>query len=265
MYTEFFVDVDGAKLYCRRQGVGTPLLLIHGACVDSDFYLDCAQILSSQYSVISYDRRGYGRSEGLLDGDYSFATQAKDAAAIIRNIAGARCHIVAHSAGALIAMELAVSHPELIRRMFLYEPAVLDCLPKDHERYAELACVYDLIKEEKYLRAFSRFIPTLGEQDVRARASTEEELAHMQRNSMCFIHREFGHLYESKPDYEALSKVSVIVGVGELSRASHHWPIAEHLSDRLSCELIYFPGAHNCAFDLPKEFSYLTAGILKGG
>ena len=53
---------DGACLYTRHIGQGQPLLLIHGAVVDSEFFTDFAEILSEKYHVITYDRRGYGYS-----------------------------------------------------------------------------------------------------------------------------------------------------------------------------------------------------------
>ena len=262
MYHEFLVKSGDIKLYCRRQGKGVPLLLIHGACVDSNFFRDCAEELSSQFTVISYDRRGYGRSADSANENYSFSSQAEDAAQIIYAI-GQSCHIIAHSAGSLIAMELAISHPDLVHRIFLYEPAVLDCLPDGHKAAAELKNIHNLIQNKKYVQAFSLFIPMLGERDERARAATEEELTHMQRNSLRFIRNEFVYWYTNKPEYETLSRSNITIGVGELSRDSHHWPIAKRLSEKLSSELMYFPGAHNCAYDLPKEFSYLVAAILK--
>ena len=39
---------DGACLYTRHIGQGQPLLLIHGAVVDSEFFTDFAEILTRE-------------------------------------------------------------------------------------------------------------------------------------------------------------------------------------------------------------------------
>lgn len=50
----------------------------------------------------------------------------RDACRLIRLI-GEPCFVVGHSAGSLVAMELALTHPELIRGIFLYEPVKKIC------------------------------------------------------------------------------------------------------------------------------------------
>ena len=100
-------------------------ILIHGACVDSDFFHDTAQILARQFSVYTYDRRGYGRSNSCTD--HTILTQVEDVVGLIRQIS-TPCHIVAHSGGTVIAMELAAKHPSLVRKLVLHEPIDTECM-----------------------------------------------------------------------------------------------------------------------------------------
>ena len=51
---------DGSSFFCRTVGEGQPLLLIHGAAVDSEFFYELGPHLAAHYRVISYDRSGFG-------------------------------------------------------------------------------------------------------------------------------------------------------------------------------------------------------------
>ena len=82
---EYQVETAHGTLFCRREGSGPLLLLIHGVACDSEFFRQASAILSEKFTVISYDRRGYSRSvptEG--ETDFSVWAHADDAAEIIR-------------------------------------------------------------------------------------------------------------------------------------------------------------------------------------
>ena len=81
---EYQVKTAHGTLFCRREGSGPLLLLIHGVACDSEFFREASAILSKKFTVISYDRRGYSRSipaEG--ETDFSVWAHADDAAEII--------------------------------------------------------------------------------------------------------------------------------------------------------------------------------------
>jgi pimeloyl-ACP methyl ester carboxylesterase len=52
----------GADLYFERRGAGPPLLLIAGGGGDCGAYRALADDLASDYTVLTYDRRGNSRS-----------------------------------------------------------------------------------------------------------------------------------------------------------------------------------------------------------
>ena len=79
----FIIEVTDTFLHGRQYGDdGSPVVLIHGACVDADFWNDCAAHLSKHHRVFTYDRRGYGRNEET--DDHSIHIQAEDACRLIR-------------------------------------------------------------------------------------------------------------------------------------------------------------------------------------
>lgn len=261
-HTEFEVKTDGVTLYCRRYGSGEPILMIHGACTDSDFFSETAAVLSSRYTVVTYDRRGYGRSSDAPADTCSIATQAEDAAELIKKI-GAPCFVVGHSAGTTVSMELTAAHPELVRGVLLHEPVANNCLPPDDPRALELEKIRGFTREGRFGRAINHFLPLIGEKDARGRDLKPGEEERLMRNSMAFMKGEFEAVFYYELQYEKLRCQPVTIGVGEMSRDSHRWIVAHTLAERIGCPTIYFPGAHNCAFDLPREFAYLAEGIFR--
>lgn len=263
----FIIEATDTSLYCRRYGAsGSPVVLIHGACVDADFWNDCAVHLSKYHRVFTYDRRGYGRNEDVEN--HSIEVQAEDACCLIRSI-GEPCFVVGHSAGSLIAMELALIHPELINGIFLYEPVKNDLLEGEHSdvinAYKQaIAEVTTKAANHKYAKAVTLFLPLMGEKDSRGRAASDDELKHMFKNCFCFVKHELSALHDYQPDYDHLSYsgIPITLGLGENSRNSARERMAQILVDKLQADLLYFPGGHNCPYDLPREFTYLLEGAI---
>lgn len=113
---DFAVENEGATLVCREvcgQDVcadAVPIVCVHGACVDKTFFDGFACELGRIRRVITYDRRGSGESSVAADSSYDVAAQAEDLAAVIERV-GTPCDILAHSAGALMALELLGARP----------------------------------------------------------------------------------------------------------------------------------------------------------
>jgi pimeloyl-ACP methyl ester carboxylesterase len=259
------VQNDGVAIYCRRQGSGTSVLLIHGSNVDSGFFDGTADELARVFSVVTYDRRGHGRSADAADGDYSLDAQAEDAAAVIRELGGGtggRCDVVAHSSGSNIAMALAVKYPSLVGSLLLYEPPTTDCLPADDECVAQLRGVEREIREGAYSLALVPCFALESLLDERSRPHSPEEVAHRERNCGKFVSEEFSHVYFSVPDYEGLKGLSITVGLGERSLDTYHARNCPELCRRVDGSLMYFPGGHNSPYDLPREFACMVAGHL---
>ena len=75
---------DGAWLYVKDWGSGNPVILIHGWPLSSDSWDPVAEALASAgHRVISYDRRGFGRSEQTWGG-YDYDGMTDDLADVMK-------------------------------------------------------------------------------------------------------------------------------------------------------------------------------------
>lgn len=103
-----------------RRGEGPPVLLIHGTGATSEFWGAAAERLAARCEVITYDRRGCGRSASLPSAPHD--VHAEDAAAIVRELGVGAVTVVGWSMGGIVALCLAHRHPELVRHLVLQEP-----------------------------------------------------------------------------------------------------------------------------------------------
>lgn len=118
--------VNGARLYAEVRGAGPPLLIIGAASDDAEMFRPLAERLAGSpgvagFTVVTWDPRGTGRSS--RDGwPCDSHAHAEDAAALLLDLRLVPAAIFSASAGGIVAVRLAVRHPELVRQVLVYEP-----------------------------------------------------------------------------------------------------------------------------------------------
>jgi pimeloyl-ACP methyl ester carboxylesterase len=118
--------VDGIDLEFTAQGVGEPVVFIHGALIADAFApLLAAPALATRHRLVHYRRRGYGGSTHAA-GPVSIAQQAADCRALLRRLGIERAHVAGHSYGGAIALQLALDAPGAVHSLVLLEPALVD-------------------------------------------------------------------------------------------------------------------------------------------
>jgi pimeloyl-ACP methyl ester carboxylesterase len=117
------IGVGDASLYYRETGTGSPLLLIHGSGGHADLFDSVVPALAEQHRVIVYDRRGHSRSGSRpapIVGHLK--RQAEDAAELLGKLSATPATVIGWSSGGVIALCLALEHPELVTRLVVCEP-----------------------------------------------------------------------------------------------------------------------------------------------
>ena len=109
----------GFDLYYEEAGTGVPILLIPPAGSTASTWGSAMNELARVGRVIAYDRRGYARSGG--DPVRSISIHTADAAALLEFLEAHPAVVVGTSAGAAIAVDLAVRRPELVRMVVAHE------------------------------------------------------------------------------------------------------------------------------------------------
>src|SRR6476469_10441760 len=95
------VTVNGTELYYEIRGAGPPVLLIMGATGDGGHFDALADVLADEFTVISYDRRGNGRSLAPAGWETtSPEEQADDAAGLLAVLLSSPAFVCGTSSGA---------------------------------------------------------------------------------------------------------------------------------------------------------------------
>jgi pimeloyl-ACP methyl ester carboxylesterase len=113
-----FAEARGARLYYEVHGDGEPLLLIPGFGCTVEVYLAQTPALAKHHRVIVFDPRGAGRSDAPLNG-YSMEVYAQDCVDVLRAAGVDAAHVVGTSFGGMVAQNLAIRHPQTVRRLVL--------------------------------------------------------------------------------------------------------------------------------------------------
>jgi pimeloyl-ACP methyl ester carboxylesterase len=129
-------SVDGTEISYDKVGSGPLLIVVMGASrfrKTTPEAAELAQILSDQFTVITYDRRGRGTS-----GDhptYAVQKEIDDIAALIA-ANGDRASLVGYSSGAVLAIEAAVAGLPIDKVIAYEPPIVVEGSGRDPERSA---------------------------------------------------------------------------------------------------------------------------------
>jgi len=111
-------SVDGTTIDYDIAGSGPVIVFIAGVFNLRDTFTALAAELSSDHTVLTYDRRGRGESSDTVP--YSVEREVEDLQALI-GAAGGSASVFGYSSGAILALK-AVSDGVAVERLYLYEP-----------------------------------------------------------------------------------------------------------------------------------------------
>src|SRR5438105_14877028 len=115
------VRVDNQLIAYHEHGTGEPVLLLHPGFVADGMLPLLDRPALSGYWLVAPHRRGHG-SSGPTQPPLGVADLAADVLGLLDALGIARAHLVGHSLGACVALEVARTHPERVGRLVLLEP-----------------------------------------------------------------------------------------------------------------------------------------------
>ncbi|HEY2671585.1 MAG TPA: alpha/beta hydrolase [Rugosimonospora sp.] len=146
-----YVTVDGVRTWYDERGDGEPLVLLHGGLTDSRDFTGNLDALADRFRLLLPERRGHGHTPDtpgpvtlelmardtiafLESGEHSRSRSVAEASTPNASVAGSRgVRLVGYSAGAMVALLVAVRRPDLVSRLVLisgaFDPAGMILLP----------------------------------------------------------------------------------------------------------------------------------------
>ncbi len=120
------VTIKSTQLTYQEQGRGRPIVFVHGAITDYRTWDGQREAVAAQNRFIALTMRYFGTDPWPDAGaNYSMKTHTDDLIAFIQNLNAGPVDLVGWSYSGPIALLVAVQHPELVRSLFLDEPATL--------------------------------------------------------------------------------------------------------------------------------------------
>jgi pimeloyl-ACP methyl ester carboxylesterase len=200
------VGVGERELWFDQRGEGPDVLLIAGLSDPAEAWEAQLDGLSDRYRVTAFDNSGAGRSP-LPEGPLSVPMLADDAAALLRALDVPAAHVAGFSGGSLIAQELALRHPGLVRSLVLISTwARLDAYSRSMTGFwhwlAEVAP-----SERAMLEAFFLWIYT-------PRAHVDGTVEQIIEEALAFPHKQSTEAFQRQLDpfmtHETLDRLSEI-------------------------------------------------------
>jgi pimeloyl-ACP methyl ester carboxylesterase len=259
------LEVNGVRIYHEVRGSGPSVLFIAGATGDCGHFQQAAELLSDEFTVVTYDRRANSRSPRPAGWEStSTEEQSEDAAGLIEALGIAPAIIFGGSVGAIIGLDLLIRYPELVRGAILHEPPMIAGMSNPEEVMGAIQQVVEGGMQRGGSRGgcetFFRFVAS----DEAFENLDPHLRERMLGNGETFLGTEMGAFEPYQPDEAALTaiEVPVRVMVGPES-APFFAETARWLADRMNVELERLPGGHTPYFDRPKEMANTIRPLLK--
>jgi pimeloyl-ACP methyl ester carboxylesterase len=132
------ISIEGRTLAYREAGDPThpPVLLVHSGGFSSRQWRKLIDVLSPEYHTLAPDLLGYGGSSRWSDREpFDASTDVAALLALLDRFAGVPVHLIGHSYGGYLALQLALARPAAIRSIAVYEPVAFAVL-SESERTA---------------------------------------------------------------------------------------------------------------------------------
>jgi pimeloyl-ACP methyl ester carboxylesterase len=235
--------------------------MIPGANGSADAFTPVAEYLAAHFTVVTYDRRGFSRSQldGPQDYNHRLATDADDARCLIEHLSDQPAVVFGSSSGAIVALELLTRHGSVVRRLIPFEPPTVTQLP-DRKRwldfFLDLYAVYYQAGVEPALQKFGEQVLTASDRQALARAAAHADHASLVGNATYWFEHELSQYPAVDLDLFALKLCSELimpmVGQESCGYPAHEATVA--LAKSLGRDVMALPGGHLGFLSQPAEF-----------
>ncbi len=259
------LTVNGAELYHEVRGDGPALLFVMGASGDAGHFEQLADLLANEFTVVTYDRRGNGRSPrpaGWVR--TSPAEQADDADALLTALGLAPAVVFGTSSGGTFALCLLVRHSRAVRGAILHEPVLARLY--DHPEIVAAqsrALMQAGIEAGGSREAFKRFFVLVGGEANWAvlDPSLRERVL---ESADTFLNIERGTFEGYLPTEEELMAITspLMLLVSEDGRAPQQQAV-RRLAQRLRLPVARTPGTHLAYLDHPEALADTIRPFLR--
>ena len=112
-----YADINGLKMYYEVYGQGKPIVMLHGSFMTIPMnWSNFIPLLAKDRKVIVAEMQGHGRTKDIPR-EFSYEGMADDVSGLLKHLKIDSADILGYSMGGGIAFQVAVRHPEQVRRL----------------------------------------------------------------------------------------------------------------------------------------------------
>ena len=114
-----YAPVNGLQLYYEVYGEGKPIVLIHGSYMNIPLnWSHIIPLLAQDRKVVVAEMQGHGRTKDI-GRKFSYENMADDVSGLLKHLKMEKADILGYSMGGGVAFQMAVRHPEQLRRLVI--------------------------------------------------------------------------------------------------------------------------------------------------
>lgn len=256
------LKVPGARLYYETRGSGPLLLMVPGANGDADGFKAVAEHLAAHCTVVTYDRRGFSRSQldGPQDDDHRLETDADDVRRLIEHVSDAPATLYGSSSGGIVALAVLTRHPTVVDTLVPFEPPAMRVLPDGQKWLDFFFGIYDRYRDfgiEPALKEFREQLFAESDRQAMARAREAKSGEYARANATYWFEQELRQYPAVALDLDALKAHAdrIVPVAGRESRRYPCYEVSRELGKQLGRDVIDLPGGHVGHVTQPAEFA----------
>lgn len=158
-----YASVNGVELYYEVHGDGPPLIMLHGGVTPSEMFGAPLVEMARTHKVVALHARGHGLSK---DGSqpWSYEIFADDVAALMGHLGIEKASVMGYSSGALVALQTAIRHPQLVDRLIVISTAFRSdgLYPEVLAAFAEMPSAAPMIAAEVSKTPLAELYPSVN-------------------------------------------------------------------------------------------------------
>jgi pimeloyl-ACP methyl ester carboxylesterase len=224
--------VNGVELEYEVKGSGEGVVFLHGGLLcDENTPLAKQPTLTDHYKVINYHRRGFAGSEHPK-GQATIEDQVEDCYQLLRYLGVDRAHVMGHSLGGVIAIQLALSYPDVVNDLALMEPAIMAAVAKSMPNVDAKA------SQQQFMEGMRKVDEVFQTGDRRAALETflQTRAGENFRDVLTFL-LQSGEFETAVRDADTFLQVEM--------PAAYRWDFTKEDASRIKCPVLSILGAHS--------------------
>ena len=112
-------EIHGHRIFYATRGTGPTLVFLHGGGDSGEHsFVRQLDVFSERHHIVAPDQVGQGRTPDV-PGPLSYSAMMQDTATLLQQLKLKHVDVVGFSDGGILALMLAVRHPELVRRLVI--------------------------------------------------------------------------------------------------------------------------------------------------